>query len=97
MLLKHLIRSRHTRRHRDHLITALRSGCQIPRPIIAQLLCEDAAVDLASDAIAESVINDHLNNRNADHVLYGLSSGTLHVPHPLQEYVQRKVNGFFSL
>ncbi|KAJ3067174.1 hypothetical protein HDU98_009620 [Podochytrium sp. JEL0797] len=91
-LIKQLIRKSSTTRNRMGLIQALVSGQYVPRPVIAQLLAEDFIMDYACDNMVKKIVNDSVNNRHADHIIFDLASGRPHLPHPEQKAIADREN-----
>ncbi|KAJ3063550.1 hypothetical protein HDU98_000678, partial [Podochytrium sp. JEL0797] len=91
-LIKQLIRKSSTNRNRMGLIQALVSGQHVPRPVISELLAEDAIMDYMTDSCVKNLLNESVESRNADHIIFDLASGRPHLPHPEQKAIAEREN-----
>ncbi|KAI9338546.1 hypothetical protein BDR26DRAFT_863053 [Obelidium mucronatum] len=89
-LIKQLTKKSSTTRNRMGLVQALLAGQKVPRGVIAQLLAEDFVMDHVAESIINKILVDSVTNRNADHIIYDLASGNVHVPHYNQAAVERE-------
>ncbi|KAI9338509.1 hypothetical protein BDR26DRAFT_919406 [Obelidium mucronatum] len=89
-LIKQLTKKSSTTRNRMGLVQALLAGQKVPRAVIAQLLVEDFVMDHVAESIINKILVDSVTNRNADHIIYDLASGNVHVPHQNQAAVERE-------
>ncbi|KAI9338535.1 hypothetical protein BDR26DRAFT_863036 [Obelidium mucronatum] len=89
-LIKQLTKKSSTTRNRMGLVQALLAGQKVPRAVIAQLLAEDFVMDHVAESIINKILADSITNRNADHIIYDLASGNLHIPHHNQAAVERE-------
>ncbi|KAI9338513.1 hypothetical protein BDR26DRAFT_1008204 [Obelidium mucronatum] len=89
-LIKQLTKKSSTTRNRMGLVQALLAGQKVPRAVIAQLLAEDFVMDHVAESIINKILADSVTNRNADHIIYDLASGNVHVPHYNQAAVERE-------
>jgi len=89
-LLKKLIKSRKNNRNRNLIVQALIAGERVPSQQICQLLCEDWVLDNMTEGLATRILDDQVNNRNADQIIKDYCKGRVHRPRRGQADTERE-------
>ncbi|KAJ3061046.1 hypothetical protein HDU98_003030 [Podochytrium sp. JEL0797] len=49
-------------------------------------------MDYVTDSMVKNLLNESVESRNADHIIYDLASGRPHLPHPEQKAIAEREN-----